>query len=252
MQMKKQNRMRRFFTDRSDTAQIITGSDAEHIKNVLRLRPGDKIVLFDDRGFEHEARIDALFPDKIEVSVIRSSLSATESFVQIIFAQALLKDKKMDGLVRQLTELGITKWIPFIANRSVPKPKKERMNARVERWRKIAREAVKQCRRGSIPEVGFPVSFEHALDIAETCDLKIIFWENESEPFNITFSGHCNKQYNKIFVMLGPEGGFTPEEIESARTCGFVTAALGPRILRAETATIAACTLIQFLFGDMG
>ncbi|MCP4107157.1 MAG: 16S rRNA (uracil(1498)-N(3))-methyltransferase [Desulfobacteraceae bacterium] len=247
--------MRRFFTDCSniaDTPQFITGSDAKHIKNVLRLRPGDEIVLADGTGFEHEARIEALFPDKIELSVIRSSLAETESSVQIIVAQALLKDKKMDGLVRQLTELGITRWIPFIADRSVPKPKKDRINARVERWKKIAREAVKQCRRARIPEVDFPVSFEHALDIAKTCDLKIAFWENESESFNMTFSSLYNKQYNKIFVMIGPEGGFTSEETESCRTCGFVTAGLGPRILRAETATIAACTLIQFFFGDMG
>lgn len=247
--------MRHFFTDQSGTvgsALEITGSDAKHIKNVLRLKPGDKVGLFDGKGFEYEARISALFSDRVELSVIRSFPSASEPSVQIIVAQALLKDKKMDGLVRQLTELGIAKWIPFVAKRSVPRPGKDRMKTRMERWEKIAKEAVKQCKRSSIPEIDSAGSFENVLDMGKACDLKIIFWENEPESFNFKFSSHYDKLYDKILVMLGPEGGFTLEEAEMARAYGFVTASLGPRILRAETATIAACTLLQFFFGDMG
>ncbi|QTA90883.1 Ribosomal RNA small subunit methyltransferase E domain-containing protein [Desulfonema magnum] len=156
----------------------------------------------------------------------------------------------MDNLVRHLTELGITEWIPFIAERSVSRPDKKRLASRMERWKKIAREAVKQCKRSHIPDIDTVLSFEELLHIGKAYDLKIVFWENET--MNFAFPQLHDKQYHTIFVMLGPEGGFTSREIESALASGFVTAALGPRILRAETATIAASALLQYLFGDMG
>jgi len=174
---------------------------------VLRLKPGDKILLFDGKGSEYEARITALAPKRVEVSIIRGFLSATESPVQIIVAQAFLKDRKMDILVRQLTELGITKWVPFISARSVPRPDKKRLAARAERWEKIAREAIKQCRRGRVMETGSAVSFEDALNIGRACDLKILFWEKETEPVSFKFLQSDDRQYNKIFAVLGPEGG---------------------------------------------
>ena len=247
--------MHRFFIKQSELAcptSVITGSDARHIKNVLRLKSGDRIELFDGKGFEYKARILSLSPDGVEVSIICSFSSATESPVQIIVAQALLKSRKMDGLVRQLTELGITKWIPFIAKRSVPRPDKKQLSARTERWKKISKEALKQCKRSRIIEIGATASFEDVLNLGKGHDLKIVFWEGESKPVDSALLLPHDGHFNKILVMLGPEGGFTSEEIERARAGGFVTASLGPRILRAETATIAACTLLQYLFGDMG
>ncbi len=246
--------MRYFFIKPSEIASstsVITGTDARHIQTVLRLKPGDKIGLFDGKGFEYEARIVALSPGRVEVSIITSFPSTSESPVQIIVAQAFLKERKMDGLVRQLTELGITKWIPFFAERSIPRPDKKHLSARTERWRKIAKESIKQCKRGRITEIGKAVSFEEVLNLGEVCDLKIAFWENELQPINDTLP-KPDRQINNIFALMGPEGGFTSQEIESARARGFVTAALGPRILRAETATIAACVLLQYFYGDMG
>ena len=246
--------MRHFFIEPSKIVgptAIITGSDARHINTVLRLKPGDKIGLFDGTGFEYEAMIEKSSAGSVEVLIARKFFSKAESPVNIIVAQALLKDRKMDNLVRQLTELGITKWIPFIANRSVPLPPKERLAARTQRWKKIAKEALKQCKRGCVPEIGDAVSFEEILNFEEKCDLKIAFWEKESKPVHAMIA-QPGRSIKKIFVMLGPEGGFSMQEIERARTCGFVTAALGPRILRAETATIAACVLLQYLFGDFG
>ncbi len=247
--------MRYFFINPSDLVgqkAIVKGSDAHHIKNVLRLKPGDKIGLFDGTGLNYETSIANLLPKSVEVSVIRRFSSTTESSVQITVAQALLKDRKMDLLVRQLTELGITRWIPFIAKRSVPRPDKKRLFTRTERWKKIAKEALKQCKRCCSPEIGATVSFEEILNLGKESDLKIVFWEEESKPVNKELPVSHVKSLEKIFVLLGPEGGFTLKEVESAKESGFITAALGPRILRAETATIAACTLLQYLFGDMG
>jgi len=247
--------MRRFFIEQTkitSTKIFITGSDAAHIKKVLRMKSGDRIELFDGRGFEYEARIENLLAGSIEVSITKRFLSASESPVQIIVAQALLKDRKMDSLTRQLTEIGITKLIPFTSIRSVPRPDKKRLSARRKRWEKIAIEALKQCRRGIVTRIGETITFNDVIKIDDECDLKIVFWENESKPVSYAVQQVHDRHYKKILAVLGPEGGFTEKEIEDARACGFVTASLGPRILRAETATVAACTILQYLFGDMG
>ena len=247
--------MRRFFIEQTkitSTKIFITGSDAAHIKKVLRMKSGDRIGLFDGRGFEYEARIENLLAGSVEVSITKRFLSASESPVQIIVAQALLKDKKMDILARQLTEIGITKLIPFTSIRSVPRPDKKRLSERRKRWEKIAIEALKQCRRGHVTEIGETITFNDVIKIDDECDLKIVFWENESKPISNAVQQVHDRHYRKILAVLGPEGGFTEKEIEDARACGFVTASLGPRILRAETAAVAACTILQYLFGDMG
>jgi len=246
--------MYRFYIEPSEgksTTAFIKGPDVKHIKNVLRLKPGDKIGLFDGTGLEYEAVIVKISSVSIEVSISHCFPTKAESPVQIIVAQAFLKEKKMDRLVRQLVELGINQWIPFFAERSVPRPDQNRISVRIQRWEKIAAEALKQCRRGSFMEIGRAVSFKEILNLAKPCGLKIAFWENATQPVDsalLSYPAHGDK----LFVMMGPEGGFTIEEIKITRACGFVTATLGPRILRAETATITACSLLQYLFGDMG
>ena len=247
--------MRRFFIEKSkitSTKVFITGSDAAHIKKVLRMKPGDMIELFDGRGFDYGARIENLLARSVEVSIIQRFLSASESPVQIIVAQALLKDKKMDTLARQLTEIGVTGLIPFTSIRSVPRPDKKRLSVRRKRWERIAIESLKQCKRGHITKIGGTVTFNDVIKIDDECDLKIVFWENESKSISDAVQNMYDRHYKKILAVLGPEGGFTENEIENAIAGGFVSASLGPRILRAETATITACAILQYLFGDMG
>ena len=246
--------MRRFFIKRVDISglsSVIKGSDANHIKNVLRLKPGHRIELFDGTGYEYEALITGFSVNSVEVSILGQFCSTAESPVQITVAQALLKERKMDGLIRQLTELGVTGWFPFLGSRSVPKPDENRISVRRQRWEKIAKEALKQCKRGRIPKIGNVLSFEDILKLGSESDLNIVFWEDESKPLNSSITSF-GRDAEKILIVLGPEGGFTPQEIEKAKTAGFVTAALGPRILRAETAAVAACSIVQYLFGDMG
>ncbi len=244
--------MRRFYCEKCSVnyRAVISGPDANHIKNVLRLKLGDKIELFDGKGLEFEAEIVSLSARSVGVSVLRSYISRTESPVQIVVAQSFLKEKKMDNLVRQLSELGINKWIPFFSERSVPRPDTNRLIVRKDRWEKIATESLKQCKRGRIMEIGESVSFETVLGIGKPFDLKIAFWESETTPIGSTLSDHGNRPGN-IFIMIGPEGGFAKQEIDRMQASGFVIKTLGPRILRAETATVAACSLIQYLYGDM-
>jgi 16S rRNA (uracil1498-N3)-methyltransferase len=246
--------MRFFFIEQPAAAgstALITGSDARHIKTVLRLKPGDFVGLFDGQGYEYEAQIRSVSSNRIEVAVIRGAPAQTESSVEITVAQAYLKEKKMDDLVRQLSEIGINRWIPFFAKRSIPRPDKKHLAARTNRWAKIAREALKQCRRGRLLDIGEAVSFEAVLEMSHAYDLNIVFWEEATQPANNTVL-KAGRPIKKILVLLGPEGGFGIEEIEKASQKGFVTAALGPRILRAETATLAACVLLQYLYGDLG
>ncbi|MBN1932992.1 MAG: 16S rRNA (uracil(1498)-N(3))-methyltransferase [Desulfobacterales bacterium] len=245
--------MRYFFIEPTQVTikkPVITGADAKHIKNVLRLKAGDTIGLFDGTGIKYEAKILDITAAGVEIEIIRDFPLSAESTVQIVIAQAFLKEKKMDILVRQLTELGVSKWIPFIAERSVARPDTKRLSIRMARWEKIAREAVKQCKRSKIPEIVTAFNFEEVIDFAKQCDLKIIFWENESKPINPLLLEN-KKGFKNVIAVLGPEGGFTIKEIEQAEKNGFMTASLGPRILKAETATLAACTLMQYLFGDM-
>ncbi len=247
--------MRHFFIDSSPATNqsvALKGSEAHHIKNVLRLIPGDSIKLFDGTGFEYEAVIKKLSVERVDVEILRKSRATWGNGVQIIVAQAFLKEKKMDDLVRKLCELGVAKWIPFFSQRSIARPDASRLAGRTLRWHRIATQAIKQCRRTDLPEIGAALSFEEVLDFSKSCDLKIVFWENESTSLNRGTGSNEEQPRKKIMLMLGPEGGFTGQEIEMAVNSGFVVAGLGPRILRAETATLAACAIVQYLFGDMG
>lgn len=246
--------MRYFYIDPSlitDPVVSITGSEAHHIKTVLRLKPGDGLKLFDGTGYEYDAAITSVSLKAVQVEIRQRIKVAAPSEVQIIVAQAFLKEKKMDDLVRKLCELGVSRWIPFFSRRSIARPDAKRLAGRSQRWNRIATEAVKQCRRIDTLQIGNAHSFKEILDFSTRCDLKIIFWENETRLLSRALPS-MYKAIKKLLVMLGPEGGFTDQEIQQALNSGFIPTGLGPRILRAETATIAAVTLVQYLFGDMG
>ena len=231
---------------------VIEGSEVRHMRSVLRLRPGDAIRLFDGEGFEYEAMIRRFVADRVELKIIQKFPGTKESPVQIAVAQALLKEKKMDRLLRHLCELGLTHWIPFTSERSIPKPGATRMPARVERWKKIIKESAKQCRRARLPEINRTLALEEVLDYGQACDLMVVFYENEPASLNSIMSQAAQPPPRKILMIMGPEGGFSDQELTKVKTAGCLVAGLGPRILRAETATIAAITLVQSLFGDMG
>lgn len=230
---------------------VLTGPDANHIKNVLRLQAGEMLVLFDGAGREYDARIATIDSAGVRVEILGERHSETESPVAITIAQGFLKDKKMDDLVRALTELGMTRFIPFLAERSVARPDPKRLNARAERWKKIALESLKQCRRSRVPEIGATVSFSEMVALGRRADLKVIFWEEKAGESQSPLAELGGDRCDTLFAVLGPEGGFTKQETDLARNAGFIVAPLGPRILRAETAALAACTLLQHLFGDL-
>ncbi len=226
----------------------IQGQDAKHIRKVLRLTAGDMIHLTDGSGQDYAAKIFSISKTDVIVNVLESKASETESPIHITLCSGMLKDKKMDFIVKHVTQLGITQWLPFFCERSIPSPDAKRIEKRVQRWKIIAKESLKQCRRSSLPEINAPVPFENILEASDEYDAKITFWEKAEKNLSSLKSGVPVK---KAIILIGPEGGFTDSEICLAHEKGFSSYLLGPRILRAETASISSCTLIQHILGDI-
>lgn len=246
--------MRRFYIETGsirNSCAVITGQEAKHLSTVLRLGPGDLVELVDGRGTIARAKIETITQDTVTFAILDNFSPDSESWVHISIAQGMLKDKKMDMLIRHLTELGICQWLPFYSSRSIPKPDAARLSTRMERWNKIAKEALKQCGRTMLPIINKPVILEELLNSTAGYDERIAFWENATTP--LTTSNKSNlKPAEKVIILIGPEGGFSTAEIIAAKEKGFIPCSLGPRILRAETASLAATTLIQYIFGDLG
>ncbi len=245
--------LRRFYIAAEQIGQPapeITGPEAGHIVRVLRMGVGDRVELFDGSGSGYRARIVAAAAGRVAFAIEERFPLSTESSVSITLAQGFLKERKLDELVRPLTELGIDGWMPFFAARSVPQPDRGKLDRRRARWEKIALEAVKQCRRGRIPRIAPVDDLAAVLADDDGFDLKVIFWEAAPTAFRLPAAA-CRRP-RRILLAVGPEGGFTDAEVAAARAAGFITTGLGPRILRAETAALAAVTLTQYRFGDMG
>jgi 16S rRNA (uracil1498-N3)-methyltransferase len=243
--------MRHFFIPPEQTGKnepVLAEVDSRHIHTVLRLGPGDAITVFDGTGAQYEARIIAADRRQVRVALVRKLMVAAESPLNLVLAQGYLKDKKLDVLIPSLTELGVTRLIPFMAHRSVPSQDEKRSLSRHQRRQRISQEAVKQCRRSRPMNIDPVVSFTEALALSGTCDLKLFFWETGAAAA----LGKKTPKPTSAFVMIGPEGGFEAAEQHAAEQEGFLTVSMGPRILRAETAALVACTLVQYLFGDLG
>jgi len=229
-------------------AAIITGQDAKHIFKVLRLNRGDSINITNGQGKDYVAKIVSISKTEITVNKIKECKSVTESPINITLCSGMLKDKKMDMVIKHITQLGITEWIPFFCKRSIPTPDAKRMEKRIQRWESIAKESLKQCGRSSLPKISTPVDFTKLMNHSVNYNNKIAFWEKASIRLDTLKQGSARPE---VIVLIGPEGGFSEEEISLAEENGFLSYSLGPRILRAETASISSCTLIQHILGDL-
>jgi 16S rRNA (uracil1498-N3)-methyltransferase len=245
--------MRRFFLSPEAIQSgrpTLTGPDVKHIKTVLRLKPGDTVVLFDGEGRDYLACIETVTQKAVTLTVLERFPSISDCSAEITIGQALLKGRKMDRLVRQMTELGMVALIPVIARRSVPKPKKDRWLTKKNRWESIARESLKQCGRSQSLCLEPPASLEEVLDRSDMYDLRIIFHHDRTLT-NAEVKLSRREPLSRVLALVGPEGGFAPDEVQLAMRCGFVCVSLGPRILKADTAVVAVCAILQHALGDM-
>ena len=226
-----------------DKKAVISGSDYKHAVKVLRLRVGDELTLFKESGIEYFGIITKIGTKDIEVEVKEVKETQRESRLNITLLQGIPKGNKLDFIVEKATELGVRTLAPVITERSQLIDTR-----RLERWRKIAREASKQCGRTKPMEVLPITNFSGAIESEIDKDLKIIFWEGATRKLKELTKNHSLKT---VTLLVGPEGGFSKKEVEEACDMGFIPIGLGPRILRTETASVVGVTLIQFLFGDI-
>ncbi|HET6668696.1 MAG TPA: 16S rRNA (uracil(1498)-N(3))-methyltransferase [Pyrinomonadaceae bacterium] len=245
--------MARFFLPTGqieDHRATITGVELNHLRRVLRLRPQDRVVVFDDAGCEHEGIIRSLSEDRGEIEIIRSYQVNNESPLKTTLALGLTKGEKMDWVVEKATELGVHTIVPFRSDYTIPKLNERKMAQRSERWQKIALSAAKQCGRVRIPEILALSEFCDLLETVSPDALRLLFWEKEREQ-RLSDLKEARTTIGEVVVMIGPEGGFSAHEAALALGQGFKAVRLGPRILRAETAAVAALSAIQLLWGDL-
>ncbi len=228
----------------------IEGEEVKHIRKVLRLKAGDEILVFDGLGKEYEGTIIKEGCHSVLVKIRRMLSPKGDSPLEVTLAQSLLKGEKMETLIQKATELGVKEIIPFFSSRSIPLLEKSRRLKRHHRWEKIAIEASKQCGRGVVPKVELLKDYPDMLRTASTDSLRLILWEKEGINLREVLEGL--KEKKKIFFVIGPEGGFSQDEVGKAMRAGFVAVTLGRRILRAETASLCLLSILQYERGDMG
>jgi len=228
----------------------VEGQSVKHIRNVLRLRKGDEITVFDGSGKEYEGTIVGETPSFVIMAIQEIFPSKTESPLEITLAQSLLKGEKMDYLIQKATELGVKEIFPFFSARSIPLLEGSKRSARLRRWVKIAIEASKQCGRGVVPVIQPIQEYSGLLLSASQESLRLILWEREGARLREVLTNF--KAKTKVFFMVGPEGGFSQEEVENAKQAGFLPISLGERILRSETVSLSLLSIFQYEWGDMG
>lgn len=225
---------------------VVEGSAANHITRVLRLRNGDALTVFDGSGGEFGARIEEFRKDSVVVCVEDHRPLDRESPLPLTLAQGISRGERMDWVIQKATELGASRIIPLFTQRSVVRLDEKQAERKLQHWRAIAVAACEQCGRNRIPDLAAPVDFFDVLPpdssgvtrllLSPTGDLRIDDLQDVAKG---------------ITVLIGPEGGLEDVEQEAAIAAGFKAVRLGPRVLRTETAAIAALTIIQRYFGDL-
>ena len=228
----------------------IEGEEVKHIRKVLRLKAEDEIIVFDGLGNEFEGTIIKEASSSVVIQVQNIFSSKRESPLEITLAQSLLKGEKMDYLIQKATELGVKEITPFLSSRSIPLLEKSGKLKRQHRWERIAIEGSKQCGRGVIPRIEPIRDYSEVLQAAPSDSLRLILWERDKVRLREALER--SKEKTRIFFVVGPEGGFSQEEIGEAKRAGFITVTLGKRVLRAETASLCLISILQYDRGDIG
>jgi len=239
----------RIYSPRSleDATACELGADSlRYLKTVLRLGPGDAVVVFDGFGHSYEARIESYTSRAVHL-MLQGALPQRKKQISVTLAQAVPKGTKMDMIVKGAAELGADVIIPFTASRSVSRPTGEKASAKVARWQKIATEASRCTGSASVAHVGSLLSFEEMLSLAEPSSRKMIFWEEEQHrTIRDALNDPAFDVVGGYFVVVGPEGGFSHDEVAKASEAGFAPVTLGRQILKVETAAMAILAIIQY------
>jgi 16S rRNA (uracil1498-N3)-methyltransferase len=248
---------RRFFApptafDTTQNSVTLIADEARHLREVLRLKPGDEVYVFDGAGKEFLSRIEESRRDTARLEIIREVEPARpESKLQLTLALALLKGEKFDLVVQKATELGVTSLVPVMTRHADIRLRDESDAAkRVTRWQRIAMEAAKQSGRAVVPTVASVITFASLIQTQSSGSKRLLFSERDGDSL-IQAKQDLAAGANQITALVGSEGGWSDEEIAAARAAGWAIVTMGGRTLRAETAAIAVTALLQHILGDL-
>lgn len=222
---------------------LFSASQAKQITNVLRLHIGDTVYVFDNSGKEYSAKLLAVEGREVVGEITEVTHPNTEPRLRLTLVQGLLKGDKIELILQKCTEIGVSAFVIVTTTRSVPRIPDDRLASRIERWRAIVREAAEQSGRVRVPEITGIVPFEEALSL--TGGKKIIAWEEKKDK-NISSELLQVTSAESLTCFIGPEGGFSEQEVQAAEYSGTKPVSLGARILRAETAAIVASALLIY------
>jgi 16S rRNA (uracil1498-N3)-methyltransferase len=260
----------------------LRGTLVHQIRDVLRLTPGDTVVVLDDSGWEYELLLNTIEQEQAIGQIQNKVLARTEPRAKITLYQSLLKGDRFEWVLQKGTELGIVEFVPIVCDRCVIGSVDDVSKTKLERWHRIVLEAAEQSKRARLPRLQMPLLFAQACERARRADLALLSWEGErtrslrsmltaSDSLPVTVRGKASsipavtgraagpaeagrstgRKPFSISIFVGPEGGFTLREVDQARRYGLAPVSLGPRILRAETAALAAVTMILYQLEDL-
>lgn len=224
----------------------ITGTDVNHIKNVLRMKPGETVLISDGQGRDYCCEIDKIADAEVFVKITDDHYEGTEPVSEFYLFQGLPKSDKMEMIVQKAVELGVKEIIPVATKRAVVKLDEKKAGKKTERWQAIAESAAKQSRRGIIPKVKSVLNFKEALSYAQELDVNIIPYENFKDMTETRCVLDKIHENMKVGIFIGPEGGFDEAEVELALKNQVSPISLGKRILRTETAGMAILAILMF------
>ena len=242
--------MYRFFVEKyqiHDGRVDITGEDVNHIRNVLRMRPGEEVLISTGDEWEYTCAIERLEEDRVTLRVEDASRPGRELASKIWLFQCLPKGDKMETVIQKAVELGAYTVVPVASSRCVVKLDERRAAQKVVRWNAIAEAAAKQSKRLIIPEVRGVMRFRDALEVAADLDVKLIPYERQDGMEGTRKILNAIRPGQSVAVMIGPEGGFDDAEVQLAREHGFEPVTLGKRILRTETAGMTMLSILMYL-----
>lgn len=241
--------MYQFFVEDANISEqtiTITGSDVNHIKNVLRMKPGEKVRISSDSGKNFFCELAEIGELSVEAVILERDEQGTELPNRIYLFQGLPKNDKMELIIQKAVELGAYAVIPVAMKNCVVKLDEKKAQAKVKRWQTIAESAAKQSKRSIIPEISQPMSYKEALSMAAELDVTLVPYENERGMAATKEAIEAIRPGETVGIFIGPEGGFAPEEIELAKAQNAKTITLGKRILRTETAGFTTLAILMY------
>lgn len=246
--------MPRFFKEDIAQEPALTGPDAAHAAKSLRVRVGEPLVVCDTHGLDYHCTVTAVTPQRVELRIVQKMPTVSEPDIAVTLCPCLMKGDKLETVIRHGVELGVTEFLPLCAENCVSRPSEKALSSKLARWNKLAAEAAGQSGRGILPRVNPAVTLlQFAVQQCQSFDLTLFFYEAGGEPLGQLLWEHSSHErpLKTVAVITGPEGGFTPKEAELLAQSGAKTVTLGKRILRAETAPLAAVTGLMLLTDNL-